>query len=91
MEVRPMKLRKDYKSERQKEAKERQEAYDKLTATQKLAKLDAKYGKGQGATKERARIEAKSKTPEPKPVTIDNPEQPEQPKKKNPYRKQKRS
>jgi len=89
-----MKLRKDGKEDRQKEAKERQEAYNKLTATQKLAKLDTKYGKGQGATKERAKIQAKAKTTEPKPVTIDNPEQPEQPeqpKKKNPYRKQKRS
>ena len=88
-----MKLRNDYKSERQKEAKERQEAYNKLTATQKLAKLDAKYGKNQGAKKERAKIEAKIVTvTEIETVKLDTPTtKPEQPKKKNPYRKQKRN
>jgi hypothetical protein len=46
------------KEVKQEEAKARQAAYDKLSPKQKLAKLDAKFGKGKGAAKERARLEA---------------------------------
>jgi hypothetical protein len=38
------------------EAETRQEAYNKLTTTQKIAKLDKKLGKGIGAKKERAKL-----------------------------------
>lgn len=38
------------------EAKERQEAYDKLSIEEKVAKLDAKLGAGAGAVKQRARL-----------------------------------
>ena len=51
-----MKLRPGRKEERRAEAKKRQAAYNKLTPAQKLAKLDAKFGKGQGAQKQRARL-----------------------------------
>ncbi len=37
-------------------AEERQALYQNLTPVQKLAKLDAMFGKGEGAKKERARI-----------------------------------
>jgi hypothetical protein len=53
-----MKLRKDRKEKRKAEAKTRQEAYDKLTPKAKLALLDKKLGKGVGAEKQRARLEA---------------------------------
>ena len=52
-----MKLRPDRKEIRQKEAKERQAAYDKLTPEQKIARLDELHGVGRGATKERKRLE----------------------------------
>lgn len=38
------------------EAVERQKIYDKLTGSQKITKLDLKYGKGFGAIKERAKL-----------------------------------
>jgi len=41
---------------RQREAQERQEAYNKLSPTQKLALLDARLGKGVGAERQRARL-----------------------------------
>lgn len=37
-------------------AKARKEEYDKLTPHQKLAKLDAKFGQGVGAAKQRAKL-----------------------------------
>ena len=45
---------------RREEAKERQEAYDKLTNAEKLAKLDMLFGKGLGATKQRAKLSIKA-------------------------------
>ena len=51
-----MKLRLDRKAIRQAEAKERQKAYDDLTPAQKIARLDAKLGKGVGAKKQRERL-----------------------------------
>ena len=44
------------RDQRKSEAEARQEAHDKLTSQQKLAKLDKRLGKGIGAKKERARI-----------------------------------
>jgi len=48
-------LRADREKKRS-EAKVRQEAYDKLTPKQKLQRLDDKFGKDQGAKRERERI-----------------------------------
>lgn len=42
---------------RRKEAEKRQAQHAALTLEQRLAKLDAKFGKGQGAFKERRRIQ----------------------------------
>ncbi len=49
------------KEVKRKEAEERQENYNKLTATQKIAKLDKKLGKGIGAKKERESFLKKEK------------------------------
>jgi hypothetical protein len=54
-----MKARKAKKVE---EAKARQEAYDKLTAHQKISLLDMKFGQGNGAAKQRARLAKKATT-----------------------------
>ena len=43
--------------EKRQQAFARQEARNKLTPAQQLAKLDALLGKGKGAKKERARLE----------------------------------
>lgn len=48
-----MKLRIDRKEDRQKEAKQRHTDYSKLSADQKLARLDQKLGTGVGAVKQR--------------------------------------
>lgn len=45
-----------FKEVRQVEAKGRQEGYAALTLQQRLDKLDAMFGKGNGAKRERARI-----------------------------------
>jgi len=45
---------------KQKEAKERQAEYSKLSVAEKIAKLDKKLGKGAGAVKERAKLLKKS-------------------------------
>ena len=45
------------KAIRQEQALERQEKSDKKTAEQRLAQLDKLFGKGQGAQRERARLE----------------------------------
>ena len=42
---------------RRKDAKDRQAAYDKLSVTEKLAMLDIRLGKGQGAKKQRERLQ----------------------------------
>ncbi len=47
------------KTIKRREAKARQESYNALTKEQRIAKLDAKFGKGKGATKERKRLEEK--------------------------------
>lgn len=49
-------LRNDTRDTRRKQAERRQEAHDKLTPQQKIQKLDDKFGAGQGAKKERARL-----------------------------------
>ena len=48
--------RRDLKETRQKAAVLRQEERAKRTPQQQLAQLDATFGAGQGATKERARL-----------------------------------
>lgn len=47
-------------SQRRAGASERQAARDKLTDAQQLASLDATFGKGKGARKERARLSKES-------------------------------
>lgn len=54
------------KEARREEAMARQAAYAELSPKQKLAALDAKFGKGLGAARERARIEASMKKAEAK-------------------------
>ena len=44
------------KEKRQQEAKERQEAYNKLSNSEKLAQLDKTFGKNKGAARQRARL-----------------------------------
>ena len=51
-----MKPRKDGKSIRQKEAVQRQEAYNKLSNVEKIALLDKKLGKDVGAKRQRNRL-----------------------------------
>jgi hypothetical protein len=46
---------------KQEEAKARQAAHAKLSVAEKLAKLDAMFGPGQGAARERARLAAQEK------------------------------
>ncbi len=46
------------KSTKREEAEERQAEHDKLTPQQKIDKLDRKFGKGIGAKKERAKLQA---------------------------------
>jgi hypothetical protein len=50
------------KIQMQEEAVSRQETYDKLTATQKIKKLDKKLGKGIGAKKQRAKLNKELET-----------------------------
>lgn len=62
-------------STKREEAQERQDFYNSLTATQKIKRLNEMFGPGQGAKKERAKLErqlqielasanySKSKTP----------------------------
>lgn len=42
--------------QKQQEAKERQEQYNKLSISEKLKKLDSKLGKNKGAKKERTEL-----------------------------------
>jgi len=53
---------------RQKEAKERQVEYNKLTSQQKIDVLDKRLGKSIGAIKERARLLNKLETPKQVPI-----------------------
>ena len=46
---------------KRKEAESRQEVYGNLSAKEKIAKLDKKFGKGLGAKKERIRLQAENK------------------------------
>lgn len=48
------------RADRRKAAEARQAASDKLTPTQRIAKLDRKLGSGRGAIKERKRLLEKS-------------------------------
>jgi hypothetical protein len=48
---------------RYQEAQARQEAHGKLSVEQKLAKLDARFGAGKGAVRERAKLLGKLKAP----------------------------
>lgn len=49
--------RPDGASMRRREAEERQEAYNKLSAQEKIDRLNMKFGDGVGAKKERARLQ----------------------------------
>ena len=51
-------------NDKQKEAIERNETWDKLTYEQQLADLDRRLGKGIGAKKQRARIQYKINNPQ---------------------------
>ena len=51
--------RKYRSADRQVEAAVRQKEYDSLSIPQKLARIDKRLGKGQGATKERWRLTLK--------------------------------
>ena len=48
--------RNDQRPERRKEAEERQAVYDGLTHAEKVAQLDAKFGNGKGALRQRIRL-----------------------------------
>jgi hypothetical protein len=47
------------KKVKREEAQNRQDGYDELTIEQKIARLDFKFGKNVGATKERAKLQRK--------------------------------
>jgi hypothetical protein len=47
------------KERRKEDADERQEAYDKISRVNKIARLDVKFGKGKGAKKERVKLKDK--------------------------------
>jgi len=51
-----MRKRHDRAAVKREEAEERQADYKKLTPKQRLTRFDQKYGKGKGATKERAKL-----------------------------------
>jgi hypothetical protein len=55
--------RPDLSKLKKEEAKERQEAYDKLSIGDKISLLDSRLGVGQGAKKQRVRLEGLLKTP----------------------------
>jgi hypothetical protein len=57
------------RKERQEQALVRQSVYAELTPQQKISALDSKFGKGQGAKRERARIEASMKKAQTKAET----------------------
>lgn len=45
-----------YKAEQAERLAKRQQAYDKLSPTEKIAKLDKQLGKGVGAVKQRSKL-----------------------------------
>jgi len=49
-------MNKKRRQQKREEAEKRQEAYNKLSIKGKIAKLDAKLGKGVGARKERTKL-----------------------------------
>ena len=51
------------KETKRREAAARNEAWQKLSAKQQLAALDKRFGKGKGATKQRARINERLSQP----------------------------
>jgi len=69
-------------------AKERQEAYNKLSTKQKITALDLMFGEGKGATKQRAKLQLRLLnevvTPEVSKKLVDD-------KQKKPYQKPKKS
>jgi hypothetical protein len=48
------------KAQKREEAEIRLKAYQAMTVAEKLAELDRKFGPGQGASKQRARLAAES-------------------------------
>jgi len=61
--------------ERCKEAKERLEAWQKMSPQDQLATLDRRCGSGKGAAKQRARIAARIKSPNAKVAVVEQPVQ----------------
>ena len=55
--------RPDNRKHKQEEAKERAEAWQKLSLVQQLKRLDEIFGEGKGAKKQRAKIEARINRP----------------------------
>ena len=62
------KCRPDFAEARRQEAAERKAKYDALSPKEKLDNLDLKFGAGQGAKKERARLLAAMQSPKKAPV-----------------------
>jgi hypothetical protein len=62
--------RPDKAKERQAEAKARQDITDGLTPQQRLERLDMKFGQGQGAKKERARLAVATTKPQVKVTPV---------------------
>ena len=75
------------KQQKQKEAKDRQEEYEKLTPKQKYLKLDLQLGELKGAKKQRRKLEIEILSGKI-PVGVGDSVQKE---KKKPYQKPKRS
>lgn len=68
MSARGNKPRPDLKEMRQKEAVERQATYEKKSVVDVVAELDLKYGPGQGAKKQRAKLAKKLEAVKPAPA-----------------------
>jgi hypothetical protein len=69
--------RPDNKAIKRSEAKERTEAWQKLSPVQQLKALDTRFGAGKGATKQRARLAAQIDRAKNKPVQEDRAPMPE--------------
>lgn len=63
--------RPDNMAHKRAEAKERAEAWQKLTPVQQLKALDARFGAGKGATKQRAKIQKLIEGPKKMTATSD--------------------
>ena len=59
-------LRPDFRSIRQKEATERNQAWAALSVREQLAALDRRLGKGLGAKKQRGALSARLQTSDPR-------------------------